>query len=81
MQTANLRGQVTAQLLMVDIIIRQKGQDLEMKQVIWSKTELYPHKEIMVDKPGKGKGEGAGVWKWEGSARLEITSCPQTGSK
>lgn len=81
MQTANLRGQVTAQILMVDIIIRQKGQDLEMRQIMWSKTELYPHKEIMFDKPEEGKGEEVGVCKWEGSVRLEITSCPQTGSK
>lgn len=39
-QTASLRGELTAQLLMVGIIIRQKGQDFKTKQVIWSKTEL-----------------------------------------
>lgn len=64
MQTANLRRKVTAQLLMVNIIIRHKGQDFVMRQVIWSKTELNPHKEIMADKPKEGKGAGPGVCKW-----------------
>lgn len=40
MQTANLRGELPAQLLMVDIIRRQKGQDFKVRQVIWSKTEF-----------------------------------------
>lgn len=50
MQTASLRGELTAQLLMVGITVTQKDQDFKMGQVIRSKTELYPHKEIMVDK-------------------------------
>lgn len=48
---------------MVDIIIRQKGQEFDMRQVIQSKTELYLYKETMADQPEEGKGEEAGVCK------------------